>query len=74
VLGGCSLRGGEGSILGVIFGTAVMQILYNLIVLMKISGTLEFAVIGVVILTGVLVDELFQRLAARRGALRGGAV
>ncbi len=37
VLGGCSLRGGEGTILGVIIGTAVMQILNNLILLMKIS-------------------------------------
>ena len=31
VLGGCSLRGGEGSILGVIIGAAVMRVLYNAI-------------------------------------------
>ena len=64
VLGGCSLRGGEGSILGVIVGTAVMQVLYNLIVLLKISGALEFAVIGIVILLGVIADEMVKRLAA----------
>jgi len=29
VLGGCSLRGGEGSIFGVIIGAAVMRVLYN---------------------------------------------
>ena len=66
VLGGCSLRGGEGSILGVIIGTAVMQVLYNLVVLMKISDTLEFAIIGAVILVGVLADELVRRLSSRR--------
>ena len=66
VLGGCSLRGGEGSILGVLIGTAVMQVLYNLIVLMKISGTLEFAIIGLVILFGVIVDEMVKRVAAKR--------
>lgn len=66
VLGGCSLRGGEGTILGVIIGTAVMQILNNLILLMKISGTLEFAIIGAVILIGVTADEFVKRLAARR--------
>ena len=66
VLGGCSLRGGEGSIAGVIIGTAVMQILNNLIVLLKISGTLEFAIIGSVILVGVLADECVKRLAAQR--------
>ena len=67
VLGGCSLRGGEGSIFGVLIGTAVMQVLYNLIVLMRISGTLEFAIIGIVILFGVIVDECVKRLTQRKG-------
>lgn len=66
VLGGCSLRGGEGSVVGVIIGTAVMQILNNLIMLLKISGTLEYAIIGSVILGGVLADELVKRIAAER--------
>ncbi len=66
VLGGCSLRGGEGSIIGVVIGTAVMQILNNLIVLLKISGSLEFAIIGSVILIGVLADEFVKRIAAQR--------
>lgn len=69
VLGGCSLRGGEGSIIGVIIGTAVMQVLYNLVVLMKISDTLEFAIIGAVILVGVVADELVRRLSSRRRAV-----
>ncbi|MCG8651127.1 MAG: ABC transporter permease, partial [Pirellulales bacterium] len=68
VLGGCSLRGGEGGILGVVVGTALMQTLYNLIILLKISGTLEFAIIGAVILLGVMADEIVRRLAARRRA------
>ena len=66
VLGSCSLRGGEGSILGVLIGTAVMQTLYNLIVLMKISDTLEFAIIGAVILAGVIADEVIKRAVAQR--------
>ena len=69
VLGGCSLRGGEGSILGVVIGTAVMQTLKNLIILLKISDTLEFAIIGGVILLGVIADESVRRYAARRRAL-----
>jgi len=66
VLGGCSLRGGEGSILGVVVGTAVMQVLNNMIVLLKISDELEYAIIGAVILLGVLTDEIVKRIAARR--------
>src|SRR6478672_3641737 len=31
VLGGCSLRGGEGSIIGILIGTALLQILQNLV-------------------------------------------
>jgi len=68
VLGGCSLRGGEGSILGVIIGTALMQTLYNLIVLKGISDTLEFAIIGAVILVGVIADEMIKRAMARKRA------
>lgn len=66
VLGGCSLRGGEGTIIGVVLGTAVMQMLNNMILLMKISDKLEFAIIGLVILMGVTGDELFRRFAARK--------
>ena len=68
VLGGCSLRGGEGGILGVVVGTALMQTLYNLIVLLKISDKLEFAIIGAVILLGVIADEVVKRVVARRRA------
>ncbi len=67
VLGGCSLRGGEGSIVGIVIGAAVMQLLRNSIVLIdEIPSRVEFAVIGIVILGGVIVDELGKRVAANR--------
>ncbi len=71
VLGGCSLRGGEGSILGVIIGAAVMRLLYNAINVSGIPTQLEFAIIGAVILAGVIADELIRRVAGRRRAGRG---
>jgi ribose transport system permease protein len=58
VLGGCSLRGGEGSIIGIILGTAILQLLQNFVVLLGIPDSLNLAVIGAVILVGVLVDEV----------------
>jgi ribose transport system permease protein len=70
VLGGCSLRGGEGSILGVIIGTAVMRVLYNAINILHIPTHLEFAIIGAVILSGVIADEVVKRVAANRRAQR----
>lgn len=65
VLGGCSLRGGEGSILGVIVGTALMQVLRNMIALTTRHQNMEFAIIGAVILAGVIADEIAKRLARR---------
>jgi ribose transport system permease protein len=58
VLGGCSLRGGEGSILGIVIGTALLQVLQNLVNLLGIPSSLNFAVMGAVIFLGVLVDQV----------------
>ena len=70
VLGGCSLRGGEGSILGVVLGVILLQVLQNLVNLLGIPSSLNFAVIGGVILIGVLADQQVigfrQRHASRR--------
>jgi len=69
VLGGCSLRGGEGSILGVVIGAAVMRVLYNAINILGIPTQLEFAIIGAVILAGVIVDEMFKRIGEKRARI-----
>jgi len=61
VLGGCSLRGGEGSILGVVLGTILLQVLQNLVNLLGIPSSLNFAVMGGVILIGVLADQQLVR-------------
>jgi ribose transport system permease protein len=67
VLGGCSLRGGEGSVVGILLGTAVLPLLRNLIIFSRIQDDLEFTVIGVALLAGTIVDELLKRRAAKRG-------
>jgi ribose transport system permease protein len=66
VLGGFSLRGGEGSIVGVILGTVLLQELQNLVNLLGIPSSLNFAVMGGVILIGVLVDQQWDVFRARR--------
>lgn len=73
VLGGCSLRGGEGSILGIVLGTVLLQVLQNLVNLLGIPSSLNFAVMGTVILLGVLADQQLQRRRARQVALAGQA-
>lgn len=66
VLGGCSLRGGEGSILGIVLGAILLQILQNLVNLLGIPSSLNFAVMGTVILIGVVADQQLTRLRNRR--------
>ena len=67
VLGGCSLRGGTGSVLGVIIGTAVMQLIKNMIILVDwLEQHMESLVVGVVLLIAVVVDEVVKRRMAKR--------
>jgi ribose transport system permease protein len=65
VLGGCSLRGGEGSIAGILIGTALLQVLRNLVNLLDIPGSLDFAVMGAVILIGVIADQILRSSSGR---------
>ncbi|HTW28784.1 MAG TPA: ABC transporter permease [Acetobacteraceae bacterium] len=68
VLGGCSLRGGEGSIFGIVLGTALLQVLQNLVNILGIPSSLNFAVMGTVILFGVLADQQLRRRRDQRVA------
>ena len=70
VLGGCSLRGGEGSIMGIALGAVLLQVLQNLVNLLGIPTSLNFAVMGTVILLGVLTDQQLQKRRARLLAVR----
>jgi ribose transport system permease protein len=72
VLGGCSLRGGEGTVPGIVLGTVLLQVLQNLVNILGIPSSLNFAVMGGVILLGVLADRtLAQRRMARVGVPAG---
>ncbi len=66
VLGGFSLRGGEGSIVGVVLGVILLQVLQNLVNLLGIPSSLNFAVMGGVILIGVLADSQYSAYRVRR--------
>ncbi|TXH85099.1 MAG: ABC transporter permease [Rhizobium sp.] len=66
VLGGFSLRGGEGSLIGVVLGTILLQELQNLVNLLGIPSSLNFAVMGGVIMIGVLIDQQWSAIRAQR--------
>lgn len=61
VVGGTSLTGGEGTILGVLIGAAIMQVLRNGLVLTGVSAYWLQAVQGLVIVVAIMLDQLRKR-------------
>ncbi|XID92318.1 ABC transporter permease [Paenibacillaceae bacterium WGS1546] len=61
VIGGASLSGGKGSIIGVIMGAAIMGVLRNGFVLLQISAYWQVVTIGLVIIAAVALDSLKNR-------------
>jgi ribose transport system permease protein len=68
VLGGCSLRGGEGTVIGMVLGAMVLPILNSLVSILGLSSNVIPAVIGLTLLLGTIVDEFIRR----RSRLRSG--
>ncbi len=60
VLGGTSLKGGEGNLKGTILGTVLVGVLANGLGLMDISPFTLYLVKGGMILTAVIIDQLGQ--------------
>lgn len=60
ILGGTSLRGGQGSIVGTMLGAMLLTVLANGTVLLNVSGFWQRVIVGCVVLIAVLVD-LFRR-------------
>jgi ribose transport system permease protein len=65
VIGGGSLRGGEGSVIGTLIGAFIMGLLSNGSDLLGISPYVQQAIIGAVIILVVWVDELRRRRLGR---------
>jgi ribose transport system permease protein len=61
VVAGCSLRGGQGSMIGIVLGVILIQLIPNLVNLLGWDTSLTFAVMGVVILAGAIVDGVLVR-------------
>jgi ribose transport system permease protein len=61
VIGGTSLSGGSGSVLGVLIGACIMGVIKNGLVLMRVSSYWQTAIIGVIIVLAVVLDRAKRR-------------
>ena len=86
VLGGCSLRGGEGTVLGIVIGSAIMRVIDNGINMFQVryqtmgcrriwrlNPNWTFIIIGAVILQAVILDQVVHIVQAARRTRRAGA-
>jgi ribose transport system permease protein len=61
VIGGASLQGGEGTVIGAIIGATIMAIVRNAFVLLHIPNHFQTITIGVVIILAVGLDQMLKR-------------
>ena len=61
VVGGTSLAGGSGKILGTLVGALILGVIANGMNLMEVESYQQMVVFGVLILVAVLVDQLKNR-------------
>ena len=64
VIGGVSISGGRGSVLGVCLGALLLSLIYNAVVLWQVSGHHYALITGILVLVAVLADRAWRR--ARR--------
>ncbi len=73
ILGGVNIKGGEGSIIGVVIGTYMLAILTNGMQMMNIGAFYQQIAIGIVLLGAVLINYLSDYLMARRKRAKAAA-
>jgi ribose transport system permease protein len=64
VIGGVSLFGGRGSIVGVLFGVAFVSILRNGLNLLNVSSYTQLLILGIALIAVIAID---RRISSRRG-------
>lgn len=66
VIGGVSLRGGEGGVIGAIFGAVLIVLIRNGMDMMNISSYLQMVVMGLLLIFAVVMDHFRLALKGRQ--------
>ena len=61
VIGGTSISGGSGSVIGTMFGAAIMAVLEIAMTMMKISVYYQNIVVGIIIIAAVIFDIMKRK-------------
>ena len=63
VLGGTSLFGGRGTVIGTLIGALIIGVLRNGLVLMGVASIYQVLITGILVILAVSVDQLARRRA-----------
>jgi simple sugar transport system permease protein len=61
VIGGVSLFGGRGSVIGIVLGAAVLQLVQDVILMARLPGFYLDMFVGILIVVGVIVNQVVRR-------------
>ena len=66
VLGGASLAGGRGTVLGTVLGLIVIQVLNNGLILLDIPSFWQRIAQGILLIAAVSFDQIRQKIVSQR--------
>lgn len=70
VVGGCSIYGGSGSVLGCLVGACIVGVLNNMLNLLNVSSYWQNVFSGAIILMAVLIDIATKDAAAKEAKMQ----
>jgi ribose transport system permease protein len=68
IIGGVSLFGGAGSIIGTVIGSLIIAVLTTGLVMLNVQAFWQFIVVGIVVVAAVLIDQSRDLVLGRRGS------
>ncbi len=66
VIGGASLSGGRGSVLGTLLGALIMSVIANGCTMLGLQNPVQDMILGVIIVAAVALDQFRQRAVSRK--------
>ena len=66
VIGGASLMGGRGTVIGAVLGAIIIQLINNTLIIFEVDTSYNQIVMGAAIIVAVVIDQTKQRIQAKR--------
>jgi ribose/xylose/arabinose/galactoside ABC-type transport system permease subunit len=66
VIGGTSMFGGEGGVVGTVIGALIMVVIQNALILLGVPSLWQQFILGLFIIVAVLADQVVRRFTGRK--------